>query len=102
MNAGEAVREVERYLARPVDVDELRGPYGVRGVFMDDPGQTERLEVGRAGRRDYRPLLQLQVDPPAFDDRKRSYLDSDDDFSGTAYGLSRRDFRDAEKIRRAA
>jgi hypothetical protein len=72
--------------ARNVHVDKLDGLYAVRGISMDG-APHERAEVGRALETEYRPLIQLQLEPRIALSRKDSYLD-EDGFSGAAYQLA--------------
>ena len=104
MNARFLAETIEGYLTRPIDADKISGYYAVKGKILDftdlvdDENCTELLEVGT----DYRPILQIRLEEePRLENTKKTYLGRDD-FSGTAYRLTDREFfnirRTLEKI----
>ena len=88
MGAEKAAERIKGYMKGEIDIDQLKGPYVVKGIFMNNDFPVERLEVGEALETGYRPVIQLTLDPgPKIEKRKGSYLDAEN-FSGSAYPLT--------------
>ena len=89
MDAERIAREIGKYLTRETDIDELDGPYAVKGIFEDE---RERLEVGEATATGYNPLVQLLLEPVERETRSGSYL-NEDGFQGCAFDLTEPEYR---------
>lgn len=99
MNVKELAEKIESYLTyeKQLDVDELFGPYAVKGIFMEE-SDIERIEVGMASSGLYKPLIQLKLgDVPEIESLGKSYLDVDD-FAGDGYRLFPNEYMEIERL----
>lgn len=99
MTTGKIANIIKGYMGRETDIDELRGPYAVKGIFIDDENPIERLEVGKVISNKYAPLMQMKLSQtPEFESRNDSYIEEDDVFSGTGYQLTDHEFLHVESL----
>ncbi len=98
MDIEKLVKTIESCMKQDIDVNEIEGPYAVKGMFMDKEQPVELLEVGK----DYEPIIQIRLKPQLkVDERNKSHYKSylmDTGFSGTAYSLTEEQYADIEAL----